>query len=130
MYIAAVSLMLIKNKWGLLIGFSAAAFWNYTTLFANTFLKNGIEQARLLFQSGHVARPDLLISVPGWIGNLLLILGCVMVYLGNTDRRWTDLPKLLIAFGGTTGFFALIMMLFQPRYLALFRQCLHPRLHL
>jgi len=130
MYLATMGLVWMDNKWGLFVGFGAAAFWNYTTLFVNTFLKNGLDQALLLVHSGHLSRPDLFISVPAWFGNLLVIVGCCVLYMRRSDRSWADIPKLLIAFAGTTGFFALAMALFQPRYLPLFRQCLHPKLHL
>jgi len=129
MYIAAIALAWKNRKWGLFIGFSAAIFWNYTTLFVNTFLKNGLDQAFLLVHSGHVLRPDLLISVPAWLGNLLVMVGACVLYVRRPDKSWADVVRLLLAFAGTTGFFALIMALFQPRYLALFPQCLHPRLH-
>ena len=130
MYIATIGLLSKNSKWGLFIGLGAAMFWNYTTLFVNTFLKNGLEQALLLVHSGHLSRPDLFLSVPGWLGNLLVAVGCCAVYLRRTDKSWADAPKFLIALGGTMTFFALAMALFQPRYLILFPQCLHPQLHL
>ncbi len=123
-------LNLEEQEVGIVYRLWSCGLWNYTTLFANTFLKNGLEQANLLLHTGHVARPDLLISVPGWIANLLVIIGSGIVYVFNAEKRWTDLPKLLICFACTTGYFALIMALFQPRYLALFSQCLHPKLHI
>ena len=52
---------------GPFIGLSAAAFWNYTTLFVNTFFVSGLKQALLLMQFGHLPRPDLFISVPAWV---------------------------------------------------------------
>ena len=39
-----------------------------------------------------------------------------------------DLVRLVVAFVLTTGFFALDMALFQPRYLGLFRRLLHPHM--
>ena len=130
MYIATIGLVWTHRKWGLFIGLSAAAFWNYTTLFVNTFLESRLNQALLLVHSGHLPRPDLFISVPAWIGNLLVIVGCCLLYMQRSDKNWADSFKLLIAFAGTTAYFALAMAVFQPRYLALFPQCLHPKLHL
>jgi hypothetical protein len=130
MYIAAIALVWKNSKWGLFIGFGAAVFWNYTTLFVNTFLKNGLEQASLLIHSGHLLRPDLFISVPAWFGNLCVIVGCCVVYIRRSDKNRGDASRALVAFAAATAFFALIMALFQPRYLALFPQCLHPKLHL
>jgi hypothetical protein len=48
------------------------------TLFVNTFLKNGLEQASILVHTGHLPRPDLFISVFGWLANLMVIVGCVL----------------------------------------------------
>ena len=81
MYIATIGLVWANRKWGLFIGLSAAAFWNYTTLFVNTFFVSGLKQALLLMQSGHLPRPDLFIAVPAWVGNLLVIAGCCVLYV-------------------------------------------------
>ncbi len=130
MYLATIVLVRAGNKWGLFIGFGAAALWNYTALFVNSFLKNGLHEIIGLLHAGHVARPDQLIAVLAWLGNLLVILGCAVVYLRRTDKQWTDAVRLLLASAATMGFFALDMALFQPRYLALFPRMLHPKLNL
>jgi hypothetical protein len=130
MYVATSALVWIRNRWGCFIGVGAAALWNYLTLFVNTFLKNGLNQASILLATGHLPRPDLFVSVPGWLGNLAVIVGCLCVYASLTDKEWSDAPKFAVAVAGTTGFFALIVALFQPRYLALFPGLLHPHLHL
>ncbi len=44
------------------------------------------------------------------------------------DIRWLHLTRFVVAFVLTTGFFALNIAIFQPRYLRLFRAILHPRL--
>jgi hypothetical protein len=46
------------------------------------------------------------------------------------DKKWTDIPKFSLTVAGTTGYFALIVAVFQPRYLDLFPRLLHPHLHL
>jgi hypothetical protein len=130
MYVATAALVWRRNRWGYFIGVGAAAFWNYTTLFVNTFLKNGLNQASILMHTGHLPRPDVFIAVPGWLGNLVVIVGCLWAYATLSDKEWRDVPKFAVAVAGTTGFFALIMALFQPRYLALFHGLLHPHLHL
>jgi hypothetical protein len=129
MYLAAIALIWRGSKWGYFVGFGAALFWNYTTLFVNTFLKNGWEQARILVQSGHLPRPDLLLAVPGWAGNLAVLVGCSIGYWLAADKRWTDLFRCAAGFALTLAFFALIVATFQPRYLPLFRGALHPHLH-
>ena len=45
-----------------------------------------------------------------------------------SHRSLRDAGRLLVSFALTTGFFALDMALFQPRYLGLFPRMLHPRL--
>lgn len=130
MYIAAVVLSWRGSRWGYFIGTSAAVFWNYINLFVTTFLKNGLEQVAVLVRSGHLPRPDQFISVPGWTGNLILIVGCLLAYYRCSGKRWSDALKLLASFVATLGFFAAAMALFQPRYLDLFPRLLHPHLRI
>jgi len=130
MYIATIALAWKKSRWGYFIGIGAAALWDYATLFVNTFLKNGLDQASILIKTGHLPHPDQLISVPAWLGNAAVILGCLFAYLCVVDKKWTDLSRLVAAAVGTTAYFALIVALFQPRYLPMFPALLHPHLHL
>jgi hypothetical protein len=126
MYIAALVLMSRRNKWGCFIGATAAFFWDYVNVFVTTFFRNGIDQLRILSSTGHVPRPESLISVPAWLGNLALILGALLVYLALPRKQWSDAGRILIAFVGTSAFFAGAMALVQPRYLPYFRAALHP----
>jgi hypothetical protein len=41
MYLATIALSLRDSRWGYFIGASAAAFWDYTNLFATTFCGAG-----------------------------------------------------------------------------------------
>jgi hypothetical protein len=129
MYLAAIALMLKESKWGCFIGFGAAIFWDYVNLFITTFLRAGLAQTQAFIHTGHIARPDLLLSVPGWFGNLAVIVGCILAYSATPKRQVQDLFGLAIATTGTTAYFALSMFLCQPRYLALFPALLHPHLH-
>jgi hypothetical protein len=128
MYLAAVWLSLRKSRWGYFIGLSAAGLWAYSNLFVTTFFVNGLQQLALWARSGHLSRPDLLIAVPAWFSNLLVVIGCIWGYWRAPCRKISDLGRLAIAFALTTGFFALDMFLFQPRYLGLFRHLVHPHL--
>jgi hypothetical protein len=128
MYFAAVWLSLRKNRWGYVIGLSAAGLWAYSNLFVNTFFVNGLQQFNLWIHTGHLARPDLLIAVPAWFANLFVVIGCVWGYWLMPRKKITDLGRFVLAFALTTGFFALDMYLFQPRYLGLFPHLLHPHL--
>jgi hypothetical protein len=128
MYLAAVWLALRKNRWGYFIGLSAAGLWAYGNLFVTTFFVNGLQQLALWMRTGHLARPDLLIAIPAWLSNLLVVMGCVWGYLQSPRKRPADFAPFLVTFALTTGFFALDIALFQPRYLPVFRALLHPHL--
>jgi hypothetical protein len=130
MYLITIALVWKNNRWGYFVGLGAASLWNYSTLFVNTFLQNGLSQASVLVKTGRLPRPDLFISVPAWLGNLAVIVGCLLAYLCLVEKKWTDGPKFVAAVAGTTGYFALIIALFQPRYLPLFPALLHPHLHI
>ena len=126
MYFASLVLLLRGTKWGCFIGAAAALFWDYVNVFVTTFFRNGLEQAHALLQTGQAARPDQLIAVPAWFGNLALILGALLVYLAAPRKQWSDVGRLLLALAGTMAFFAGAMVLVQPRYLPLFKGALHP----
>jgi len=128
MYIAAIVLALRRNVWGYWIGFSAAGLWDYSNLVATTFFFNGMQRLSQWIQTGRLKRPDLLIAVPAWFANLLVVIGSLWGYARLPRKSQSDLVRLVVAFVLTTGFFALDMALFQPRYLGLFRRLLHPHL--
>jgi hypothetical protein len=128
MYVATIVLSFRRSRWGYFIGISAAGLWDYTNVFATTFLYNGLQQLSGWIQTGHLQRPDLLIAIPAWLSNFLVIVGCVWGYSRLREKDWSDAAKLLLTFALTTGFFALDMYIFQPRYLGIFPQLLHPRL--
>ena len=128
MYLATIFLSLRASRWGYFIGISAAGLWDYMNVFATTFFFNGLEELSQWLRTGHLARPDLLISVPAWFANLSLVVGCLWAYFRLPTRAWSDLARFVLAFALTTGFFAADMAFFQPRYLALFPRLLHPHL--
>src|SRR5256885_13703081 len=68
-YVVSLVLAIRGNRWGYFIGISAAAFWDYLTIFVNNFLPSGIKHVQIWIQTGHLARPDQAIAVPAWIGN-------------------------------------------------------------
>jgi hypothetical protein len=128
MYVATIVLGLHRNSWGYFIGFSAAGLWIYANLFATTFFLNGLQQLSQWVHTGHLERADLLIAVPAWFSNLLVVIGCAWGYFRSPTRSLRDAVRFLVTFALTTGFFALDMALFQPRYLGLFPRMLHPHL--
>jgi hypothetical protein len=125
-YLATMLLALRRNRWGYFIGIGAAGFWCYVTIFVNTFFINGLQQLSHWIHTGHMRRPDLLIAVPAWCSNLLVVVGCLWAYARMPGKSLLDAGRLLVAIALTAGFFALDMALFQPRYLPLFRGALHP----
>lgn len=128
MYVATIILSLRQSRWGLFIGFSAAFLWDYANVFATTFFFNGLQQFAQWLHTGHLAKPDLLIAVPAWFSNFLVVIGCVWAYSRQREKPFGDIGKLVLTFALTTGFFALDMAIFQPRYLGIFPRLLHPHL--
>jgi hypothetical protein len=128
MYAATMMFSLRASRWGYFIGFSAAGLWDYANVFATTFFFNGLQQLSLWVRTAHLARPDLLIAVPAWFFNLMVVIGCVWAYSRQTEKSLGDLGRLFLTFALTTAFFAGAMALFQPRYLAIFPRLLHPHL--
>lgn len=128
MYLATIALCLRGSKWGQFIGLSAAGLWDYTNVFATTFFYNGLQQLSQWVGTGHLAKPDLLISVPAWFSNLLVVVGCLWAYSRQREKSVGDVGRLLLTFALTTGFFAADMAIFQPRYLGIFPRLLHPHL--
>lgn len=127
-YIATMALSVAGSRWGHFIGVSAAAFWDYTNIFSTTFFVNGLEQLSIWVRTRHLARPDILIAVPAWLANLLVIAGCLWSYSRLREKPRSDIARFLGTMVLTTGFFALDIALFQPRYLGIFPRLLHPHL--
>ncbi len=127
-YVATIVLSFRRSRWGYFIGISAAGLWDYTNIFATTFLYNGLQRLEEWIHTGHLQRPDLLIAIPAWLSNFLVVVGCIWGYLRLPDRSLKDVGKFVLAFAITTGFFTLDMYVFQPRYLGIFPRLLHPRL--
>jgi hypothetical protein len=128
MYIATIALSLRRNRWGYFIGISAAALWAYANLFVTTFFVNGLHWLAQWISTGHLAHEDQIIAVPAWFSNVLVVIGCAWAYSRLTEKPLTDAGKLVLTFALTSGFFALDMALFQPRYLGIFPRLLHPHL--
>lgn len=125
MYLATVALALRSSRWGYFIGISAAVFWDYASVFANTFFRSGLHWLSVSVATGHLQHVDQIIAVPAWTGNFLVIVGCVWGY-SKLEKSWSDGVRFVATFVLTTAFFAADMAVFQPRYLPLFRRALHP----
>jgi hypothetical protein len=57
---------------------------------------------------------------------VLVVIGCIWGYLLLQRKRIADLFGFFVTFALTTGFFALDIYLFQPRYLPFLRHLLYP----
>lgn len=108
------------------IGLSAALFWDYTNLFVTTFFISGLRWLGSWISTAQLRRLDQIVAVPAWIGNFLVIAGCVWGYTQLRQKGLTDIARFLVAFVFTTAFFAISIAVCQPRYLPLFRAILHP----
>lgn len=127
MYVATIWLGLRRNRWGYFIGISAAGLWDYSTIFANTFLPSGLRESSRWIHTGHLTHPDQLIAVFAWTANLMVIIGCAWAYARRIpEKPASDILRFVIAFALTTGFFALDMWICQPRYLGIFPRLIHP----
>jgi hypothetical protein len=126
MYLATIVLALRRDRWGYSIGIGAAGFWCYVNIFVTTFFINGLQELWHWIHSGRLHRADLLIAVPAWFSNLLVVLGCLWAYSRLPGKSIRDVGRWLAAVILSAGFFALDMALFQPRYLPLFRGAMHP----
>ncbi|HEY6945900.1 MAG TPA: hypothetical protein VI431_12225, partial [Candidatus Acidoferrum sp.] len=128
MYIATIVLSLGRSRWGYFIGISAAGLWDYANIVATTFFLNGLQELWQWTHTGRLEHPDLLIAVPAWFSNLFVVIGSLWAYFRLSQKSAGDTGRFLLAFVLTTGFFALDMALFQPRYLGIFPRLLHPHL--
>jgi hypothetical protein len=128
MYVAAVVLSIRQSRWAYFIGLSAAGLWDYINLFVTTFFLSGLHWLFAAITTGRFKHVDQIVAVPGWIGNLLVIIGSIWGYTRLAEKRSGDLARLAFAFALTTGFFAAAMAICQPRYLPLFRRLFHPHL--
>jgi hypothetical protein len=126
MYVAASWLSLRRSRWGYFIGISAAAYWDYVTVFVNTFLRSGVHWLAVSVAARQLTRVDQIIAVPAWIANSLVVAGSIWAYARLRETRSGDLARLVVAFTLTTGFFAAAIWICQPRYLPMFRASLHP----
>jgi len=127
MYVATIVLASRRNRWAYFIGLSAAGFWDYVNLFVTSFFFNGLHWLFVFLSTGRLQHADQMIAVPGWIGNLLVIVGCIWGYLRIKSKEPRDGMRFAVALILTMGYFAAAMAMFQPRYLPLFRRALQPR---
>jgi hypothetical protein len=128
LYLAIVALSVRGSRWGDFCGISVAGLWNYSQLFVSTFFLAGLHELTQWIRTGYLARPDLLIAVPAWAGNLLIIIGCAWAYARRPTKPLGDVGRLLVCFTLTTLYLYADIALFWPPFLTLFPRLLHPHL--
>lgn len=117
LYIATVGLSIRGNRWGYFVGISAAVLWDYALFFTSPLFSELLKTP---------TRPDVLLQTLAWFGNLAIVAGSVWAYARLPNRPRGDWLRLGLAFLGSTGFLVLIVAIFTPERLALFRGMLHP----
>ncbi|HZS44164.1 MAG TPA: hypothetical protein VFC63_03620 [Blastocatellia bacterium] len=128
-YLAIILLSVRHSRWGYFIGIAISAFWNMGSLCVTSFFHSGRVNLQASLATGHLVRPDQIIAVPAVLISFLLIICCIWAYARIRNKRFSDVVRFLTAAVVTVGYFALIMFLFQPRYLGMFPRMLHPHLN-
>jgi hypothetical protein len=109
-------------KVGYALAFAAGAFWILCAGFLTTFIRNGFERVVEFVETGRVDRPDILLSVPGFMGTFGLVVFGLLGYWQLQDKRGSDFFLFAGMFIAILLFFLLIFFLFTPQYLGMFRQ--------
>ena len=123
-YVGVIVLTRTNSAWGFGAGCTIAAFWNYINLFVTTFIKAGLQQFSILFRTGQMERPDLMIAVIAAAGHFLLIVACLAGFL----RMRPDLKRWGQFIGGgalAVGYFVLIIITTGPQYIDLLKRLFH-----
>lgn len=126
MYVAVIALTARGSRWGLYLGVSVAAFWNYSAIFVNSFFRSGLHWLGQSLAQGKLMHVDQIISVFAVGFHTLMIVGCLAAYAFLPRKSWKDLVAWLVTLVAQGAYFYAIVRLFQPRYLTLFDRLLHP----
>ena len=123
-YVAVILLTRRSNAWGYGAGFTIALFWNYTNLFVTTFIRAGLEQIWIALRTGHLQRPDLVISVVAALGHFLLIAACLIgfVRIRPGARRWLGFVAAGVL---AVSYFIAIIYMTGPQYIPLVHKIFH-----
>ncbi|MGE5624159.1 MAG: hypothetical protein ACM3ZT_01270 [Bacillota bacterium] len=71
-----------------------------------------------------------MISVPAVPAQFVMTGCCLWGYVRLPDKGWPDAGRAVASTALSLGYFALIMALFQPRYLVIFTRLFSPHLSL
>jgi hypothetical protein len=121
-YLLAAVLCLRRAKLGYALGMVGGTFWLWMASALNTFVRNGFGQLGVLFRTGSVERPDVLIAVPAAAATAGLAVLSLVGYVRLTNKSWRDLAPFAAAVVAVPAFFVAAFALFAPQYLAMFER--------
>lgn len=127
-YLLIVALAARGNRWGYFLAIAVGAFWNYLTLFVNSFVASGWRALMTSIHSGVLTKPDQIIAVFAFGFHLILIVAALAAYLRLPRRPAADWGRLAASFAGAICYFIAIVAAFQPRYLVMVPRLIHPHL--
>jgi hypothetical protein len=117
-YIAVIVLTRRNSAWGFGAGLFISVLWNYTSMFVNNFFSAGVHEFVVLFRTGQLKRPDLMVAVIAVAGHFLLIVACAYGFarLRPRARQWTQFVA-----GGVLAiaYFVAIIYTTGPQYIPL-----------
>ena len=91
-YVAVIVLTRRTSAWGFGAGVFVAVFWNALSVFFTTAARDGVVELSTVVRTGHLTRPDLLLSLFASVGHVLIIIACVAGFarLRPTARQWGE----------------------------------------
>jgi len=126
-YLGTMALSFRRNRWGYFIGISAAGYWDYVGVFVMPVLRNGVHWLGASLATGKIQHIDqIMVAVPPWIGNFLVLVGCIWGFGRLQEKSLRDLARFVLAFVLTTAFLVADVAVFSPGRLPIFRRSLHP----
>ena len=120
-YLLVAVLCLRQSKLGYALGIVSGAFWLWMAGFLTTFVRNGFERLDILFRTGSIDRPDILIAVPAAVATTGLVVLSGVGYARLCNKSWRDVTPFAGAIVNVPAFFIGIFAAFAPQYLAMFK---------
>ncbi len=123
-YLAILALCYRRMIAGYGAGIGIALFWNVGNLFVTTFIREGCLTLVHLVRTGHDPHPELIVAPVAAAAHFVLIAACLAAYVLRPKKRPLDLLILVAsAFGAVVAFY-LIVRVWGPQYLNIFRTML------
>jgi len=108
-YVVLIALARRRSAWGFGAGLFVALFWNSLGIVATRATLDGMNEVMSVVRTGHVQRPDLLLTLLATLGHVLIIIGCVIgiMRLQPKRREWAQFLA-----GGVIGLGYLLAIVF------------------